>query len=257
MHFVGNLPPKRPAPHVPSRGVSSGRDPRGRGAGRRDRVHRRPAAKDRGQGARPGREGPRGRRRGWRPGCVSSAIFPDQPRRRGADVPCRGAVADSRRRHRGPADPRQDDGRRLGEPSRQERLDPGQRLDLGPDADWKGHRLGRRRGRSVGAGRAFGGAQRRTGDPPGDDAGDADLGPPVRHGPDHRGRPQARRRRRQQPLPPLLRHAGRGRAYGRRCGALLRRLSGRDRGDRRRRGNRRPARRAGHIGQAVGAASAL
>ena len=57
------------------------------------------------------------------------------------------------------------------------------------------------------------GAQRRAGDPPGGDAGDAHPRPPVRHGPQHRGGAGARRRRRSARLPLFLRHAGRGGAH--------------------------------------------
>ena len=55
----------------------------------------------------------------------------------------------------------------------------------------------------------------------------------------------------------LVRHARRGRAHGRGCGPLFRRLCGRDRGDRGERRQCGAARPARHLGQALGAASAL
>ena len=58
-------------------------------------------------------------------------------------------------------------------------------------------------------------------------------------------------------VPLFLRHAGRGRAHGRRRRALFRRLRRRDRGDRRARRQRGAAGAAGNFRQALGAASAL
>ena len=80
-----------------------------------------------------------------------------------------------------------------------------------------------------------GGAQRRAGHPPGRDPGDAHPGPPVRHGPHHRRGAGARAGQGETRLSLFLRHAGRGGAHARGCGALRPRLSRRDRGHRPRR----------------------
>ena len=58
-------------------------------------------------------------------------------------------------------------------------------------------------------------------------------------------------------IPLLLRHARRGRAHRRRRGALFPQLCARDRGDRADRRQCAAPRPAGHLGQALGAASAL
>ena len=102
-----------------------------------------------------------------------------------------------------------------------------------------------------------GGAQRRAGDPPGGDPGHAHPGPPVRHGPHHRGGAGPRPRPGEARLSLFLRHAGRIRAHGRRCRALRPGLSRRHRRDRPRLGRPRPDRGARHLGQALGAPSAL
>ena len=112
---------------------------------------------------------------------------------------------------------------RLGAPPRQERVDLRERLDLGPHA----HRARRpARGSSrarAGCGlRPPRGAERRARHPPGHDAGDAHPGRTVRHGPHHPRGARARQGGGGARLPPFLRHAGRGGAHGRRCGALSR-----------------------------------
>ena len=100
------------------------------------------------------------------------------------------------------------------------------------------------------AGRA-GGARRAQ-------AGDAHSRTPVRHGPRHRKRADARRRQGRARLSLFLRHAGRGRADARRRRALSREVF---RGHRGRGPRRRDARihhrAAQHLDQVVGAASAL
>ena len=145
-------------------------------------------------------------------------------------------------------------------PSRAQRIAVRQRLDLGADADRPRRALGRRRRRGPARGvlRPAGRALRRAGDPPGGDPGDAHPGPPVRHGPHHRGGAGAGAERGEARLPLLLRHAGRGGAHRGRRRALLRRLRRRHRRHRRGRGRAAaPIDGAGHLGQAVGAASAL
>ena len=100
-------------------------------------------------------------------------------------------------------------------------------------------------------------APRRAGPAPGAAPGDARARPPLRARPDHRAGDQAGARGRTQGLSLLLRHAGRGRPHRRRRRALSPRLSRRDRRDRRGRAGRRPDGAAGHLDQALGAASAL
>ena len=116
-------------------------------------------------------------------------------RGRRADVPRRGAAAHPRRRHRRPADPRQDRRGRLAAPSRPFRLAVRQRLDLGADADRPAG------ARPTPATRDLGSVLRRlvarSGEPVVRQAVTAAmriLGRPVRHGPHHRRGAGARAR---------------------------------------------------------------
>ncbi len=94
---------------------------------------------------------------------------------------------------------------------------------------------------------------RRAGDPHRAASRHAHAGAAVRHGPHDRGGAGARR----PALALQLRHAGRGGEDACRCGTLPARLSRCDRRHRSQRGRARTDRRAGHFGQALGAASAL
>ena len=244
-----------------------GQDPRGP-SGRRGGLRRRAARARRGRrphpGAHPGARArarrtcpARGRRPAGRRG-VPARIPAEHARGHHADVPRRGVAPHSRRRHRRPADPRQAERRRMVAPSRPQRLAPGQRLDLGVDADRAGGAREPRAGRrSRGMADAAAATPGRAGPASGAAPVDARARPAFRARPDHRAGDQAGQRGRTQGLPLLVRHAGRGRAHRRRRRGVPPRLSRRDRCDRHGRAGRRPDDAAGHFDQALGAASAL
>ena len=125
---------------------------------------------------------PRGAERARR---VSAQVRPVLAGRRDPDVPGRGAAAHPGRRHRGPADRRQDPRRRLGVHLGRQRVAVRQRIDLGPDAD-RADRVARRRARRAGASSRGSSTARRAGGARRDAAGHAHHGSPVRDGPDHR-----------------------------------------------------------------------
>ena len=221
---------------------------------------------------RPGRGGPRPRRRARRgAGGVPEGrplARPDGelPRRvrtfhrrgRGADVPGRGVSARSRCANPGCPHPRQDRWRRLVQAQWRRRVAADQRIDLGADADRAP--VSRRRARRAPRGgqpQAHGAARWRTGGARRGGAGDESDGPAVRARAHHRGSHQARCRHAREGLPLLLRHARRGRPHRGRRQALLPCLR---QGHRRHLGARRRPRSGGqprHLGEAFGAAPAL
>ena len=181
-----------------------------------------------------------------------------EPGGRGADVPRRGAAAHSRRRHARRPDPRQDRRRRLARPSRPEPVAVRECRDLGTAADRATDRDQQRAGPVGGAGPPDR-ARRRAVDP---------HRRQHRHAPDGRAvrrRPDDRRGARQRPRPrgaegfrhsyDMLGEAAVTAEQAYQLHAGLR--GGHPRHRRAPRAAPRHLRRAGHLDQAVGAASAL
>ena len=168
------------------------------------------------------------------------------------DGPRRGAAAGARQRDRGRTHRGQAVGRRLRGP-RGAFVDPaGVRLGLGARHFGPGRCLARDAG---GHSPWLGGPARPPGRAHRDTSGDAAHGLAFRARPDHRRGPGAGRGTPGIPL--FLRHAGRGRAHRRRCRALFQSLCRRDCRDRRCGRGVEPAAAPGHLGETVGAPSAL
>ena len=194
----------------------------------------------------------RGRRR-----RADARVLARQPRGHRAHVPRRGAAAHSRRGDARPADPRQDRPGRLARARRRSR----RRCSSTPrrGACWSPASSSTRAARARSS-RRWPRCSRKGGEPlirKGVRPRDAPPRPAVRHRPDDRRGARQRARARGARLPLLVRHAGRGGDDRRRRRALLRRLRARDPRDRPRGGRARRHRRARHLGQALGAASAL
>ena len=155
--------------------------------------------------------GPRPRRR---PGAIEAFMRQyDLGSEEGVLLMCvaEAPAADPRPGHGRPADPRQARRGRLAPPRGSLGLGAGERLDLGPDA----HRSPGGPGRGDPARRARrapapGRARGRAGGAAGRAPGDADHGPPVRHGAHDWRRPGAQPQGRQRQVPLFIRHARRG-----------------------------------------------
>ncbi len=231
-----------------------GRDPVG--ADRRSPPRAAGARPGAGGGDDAGRGGARGAFQRRRRRRADARVLAGQPRRHRADVPGRSAAAHSRRRDARPADPGQDQPRRLVGARRGVAVAVRERGGVG-SARHREDRRDAQRGNAR-AGDVLAAAQgRRAADPQGRGPRDAPARPPVRHrAHDRRGAGQ-RPRPRGARLHVLVRHAGRGGDDGRRRPALLRRVRRRDPRDRPR--GEWPGRvwRAGHLDEALGAASAL
>ena len=238
------------------------RDARPRGRRRaRAAVPRHPgersAATRAGAGTRPRRQGARRAPRRDRRRCADARVRPLVRGRRRADVPRGGAAAHPRCRHRRRVDPRQDRPRRLARPSGPLGFDVRQRRVLGAGGHRQAGRADTRRERAVAcalrrarAGGRAGGARR-------DAHRDALPRRAVRARRDDGGSARARAAARGRGLPLLVRHARRGRTHGRRRAALSRSLCRGDARDRPLASSSRRGRRAGALGEAVGAAPAL
>ena len=146
-------------------------------------------------------------------------IFALEPGGGGADVPRRGAVAHSRRRHPRRADPRQACARRLARASRPQPVDVRQRRHLGPGADRPAGHDDQRAG-PVGGADPPHRPQRRADHPPRRRRRHATHGRAVRHRPHDRGGDRSEPRARGPRFHLLLRHARRSGDQRRGRGAL-------------------------------------
>ena len=231
-----------------------GRDPVG--ADRRSPPRAAGARPGAGGGDDAGRGGARGAFQRRRRRRADARVLAGQPRRHRADVPGRSAAAHPGRRDARPADPGQDQPRRLVGARRGVAVAVRECGGMG-SARHREDRRDAKRGNAR-AGDVLAAAQgRRAADPQGRGPRDAPARPPVRHrAHDRRGAGQ-RPRPRGARLHVFVRHAGRGGDDGRRRPALLRRVRRRDPRDRPH--GEWPGRvwRTGHLDEALGAASAL